>query len=367
MKLTPACLAVLAHAKTTTEICPSKYDGTPESGCYTQSAPWHPGKDVTCSMENAACMETTCSATGISAFFRANLFHTNSQNTETFMKQLHDGTRAIYIEGSSTPLVPNDVNCGYGTNSNGLYINWEYGNAACPLAPTMNANGKIEYSVKLVSPGNEPGFETIEFYVDTVVSASCQYDPEVDVKASFWINQEDVDMDITGEGKLTSMFECLFFADDKRKNQIKDHNIVNMGERIYGLVKARGAAGYGLKYKLRRVRFSDATGGTGSSIEVVGGPGNSGKGNSLMDAKVKKPYVLPFSKNQKFSFLSFGFENLGNQNHMDVTCRIKLLLDPDFAAANNGLTVRNSGLMGPDFIKDAPVAGWGESDYYEEY
>merc|ERR1711935_320301 len=38
-------------------------------------------------MTNDDCMSTTCSATGISAFFRKDLFHTNSQNAEHLTKQ----------------------------------------------------------------------------------------------------------------------------------------------------------------------------------------------------------------------------------------------------------------------------------------
>jgi len=358
------------------DICPSKYDGTKDSGCYTQSAPWHPGKDVSCSMTNDDCMSTTCSATGISAFFRKDLFHTNSQNTEHITKQIHDGTRAIYIEGSSTPLTPNDVSCGFGMNPNGIWINWEYGNVDCPLAPTMNANGKIEYSVKLVSPGNEPGFETIEFYVDTVVSASCQYDPEVDVEADgFWINQEDVDAETSKFGSLANNFDCRFFEDENAKNQIMEHNIVNMGERIYGRVKSKNAGGYGLIYKLQRVTFTDASGKIDPppSFHVIGG-GSGGQGSTIVEASVQmskyvpnKRYWRPVGRNMKFSFLSFGFENLSDQNEVDVKCRIKIDIDPvmfpDSAASGSG--VRNMVLHETmDYDMDL---NWGQKDYYDNY
>ena len=77
------------------DICPSKYDGSADSGCYTQSGLWSPGKQVTCSMDNAACMTTTCGATSINAFFRADLFHTNDQDSDSFADQLDHLSRGF--------------------------------------------------------------------------------------------------------------------------------------------------------------------------------------------------------------------------------------------------------------------------------
>lgn len=355
---------------TSSDICPSKFDGTPDSGCYTQTpSVWTANTPVECSMDNVDCLTTTCDASSIDAFFREDLFHVNSYHTGSFMDQLAADIR-ILKRADTGAILGNEatpgVTCGYQIVNGGIRINWDY--AACNVAPTMES-GKIAYGVKIQAFGNdaEP-HPMIEFYVDLSAEATCLYDPEVDVSASFWVNQEDVAMDIKEKGKFDDLFDCRFFTDEKRKNQILDHNIVNMGERLWGLVKVKKNAGYGLKYKLKTVRFSDATGGTGASIEVVGGPGNSGRGNDLMSTEVRRPYVLPFTKNQKFNFLSFGFENLTNQQQLDVKCRIKIMLDPKFAAANNGpLGMRSFGAMGEDFIEDAPVAGWGTNDYYEEY
>ena len=63
--------------------------------------------------------------------------------------------------------------CGYTTTSKGVKIDWDYGK--CGVSPTM-VDDQIVYSVALSSPGNAPGYETIEFYVDTAVDASCAYD-----------------------------------------------------------------------------------------------------------------------------------------------------------------------------------------------
>ena len=352
------------------DVCPSKFDGDADSGCYTQSEPWRPGIDVTCSMNNAACLTTTCGASSISAFFRDDLFHTNSQDSDSFIQQLRKGTRAIYREGSTVPLVENDPNgCGYTVDGDGIRIDWEYGNPDCPVAPAMIGN-MIEYSVKLTSPGNEPGIPMIEFYVDTVASASCQYEREILIDADgFWINQEDVNADVSKYGDLAKIFRpCEFFEDKDHVNQIKEHNIVNMGERIYGRVQTINNQGYGLIYKLQRVTFTDASGTTSppSSFHVIGG-GNGGMGSSIVKAAVQKSkyipgkrYWRPISTNMKFSFLSFGFENLSEQNEVEIKCQIKIDIDPIMFPN----TSSNSN-DGQEYNYD-DSAEWGSYDYYDE-
>merc|ERR1711918_153101 len=88
------------------------------------------------------------------------------------------------------------------------------------------------------------------------IDASCKYDPEVKVDAKFWVNQEDVFMDIAEEGKLDELFSCKFFEDATRKNEIKSHNIVNMGEMLYGEVDSDTVL-FGLGYELTGVVVSD--------------------------------------------------------------------------------------------------------------
>merc|ERR1712228_1106822 len=115
-----------------------------------------------------------------------------------------------------------------------------------------------------------------------------------------------------------------------------EHNIVNMGERIYGRVRSKNSSGYGLIYKLQRVTFIDASGKLDPAprFHVVGG--GSGGGSNIVKAAVqkskyvpKKPYWRSLGKNMKFSFLSFGFENLSEQNEVDIKCRIKIDIDPN--------------------------------------
>merc|ERR1719238_76181 len=122
-----------------------------ESGCYTQSNLWQPGKDVSCSMDNAACLTTTCSADSISSFFRGDLFHVNSKHEGTFMEQLQADIRVLKRKDTGAVLVENDP-CGYTVSDNGVNINWNY--EKCDVAPSMK-NGKIAYGITIQAFGND--------------------------------------------------------------------------------------------------------------------------------------------------------------------------------------------------------------------
>ena len=353
------------------DICPSKYDGSADSGCYVQSEPWQPGKNVSCSMENAACMTTTCEADGISAFFSENLFHVNSKHSGSFMEQLQAGHRVLRRADTGAILQDvMDINntgdlCGYQVVDGGIQLNWNYW--MCGVAPTMK-NGKITYGITLQALGNDADSDPmIEFYVDFDATAECQYDPEIDLEASFFVNQEDVNAEVSQDGSLEENFDCLFYEDSKRKNQIMDHNIVNMGERIYGRVESKSNAGYGLIYKLQRVTFTDASGKTNpqASFKVVGG----GKGSKIVQAKVQKSkyiqnqkYWRPLGENMKFSFLSFGFEDLDEQNAVDIKCHIKIDIDPN---VNQGIS-RSRAVPMADYDDEYNSADWGTYDYYDD-
>jgi hypothetical protein len=359
------------------DICPSKFDGSADSGCYTQSSPWQPGKDVTCSMDNTECLTTTCLADGISTFFRGDLFHVNSKHEGTFMEQLQQGIRVLKRKDTGDVLQdvmdPNNIGatCGYHIVDGGVQLNWNY--AQCGIAPTMK-NGMISYGITIQAFGNDADSDPmIEFYVDFDASAECLYDPEIDIDpVGFYVNQEDVDAEISKYGELKKNFDCVFFEDSKAKNQIMDHNIVNMGERIYGRLRSKGNAGYGLIYKLQRVTFTDASGKTGTppaSFNVIGG----GKGSKVVQAKVqkskyipKKKYWRPMGEKMKFSFLSFGFENLDEQNPVDVKCHIKVNIDPNFASPSLGRSRAGPPAMLDDEDDEYDSAEWGVYDYYDE-
>merc|ERR1712241_815153 len=367
MKLYLACLGAFAHAKASSDICPSNYDGTAESGCYTQSpAVWSENTEISCSMDNAACMDVTCEAGGLSAFFREDLFHTNSEDGRSFVEQLVAGKRKLK-RSDGTDVLQNQP-CGFEVVNGGIQVNMNYED--CQLVPTMADNGMIQYSVTVVAEGNDADqSDMIEFYIDLGTTASCQYDPEIEIDASIWVNQEDTDMAISGLGDFDSLFECRFFSDRARKNRIMPHNIVNMGEFIYGQVKSH-KAGYGLKYKLQKVTFKDVSGGTDNEFDVVGGKGNKqGRGSDLVKAGVSKPYKRRVGKNQTFKFLSFGFEPNDNQQEVDVKCRIKLFLD-DKMQKQGEFDIMRAGMRPPSMAMDEdnePVEGFGSYDYYSDY
>ena len=69
----------------------------------------------------------------------------------------------------------------------------------------------------------------------------------------------------------------------------------------------------------------------------------------------------------RFSFLSFGFENLSEQNEVDIKCRIRIDIDPvmfpDAAANLNGEGTRT--LDAPEYNYD-DSADWGSLDYYDD-
>jgi len=354
------------------DICPSKFTaGDEDSGCYVQSSAWQPGKEVSCSMDNAACLTTTCSADSISSFFRGDLFHVNSKHDGTFMEQLQQKIRKLRRTDTGDILVENDP-CGYTVNGAGVEINWDY--EQCNVAPSMK-NGKIAYGVSIQALGNDADEDnTIEFYVDLDATAECLYDPEIDLEASFFINQEDVDAETSKYGSLVDNFNCLFFEDEQAKNQIKDHNIVNMGERIYGRVRSKKNT-YGLIYKLQRVTFTDASGKITPppKFHVIGG-GSGGQGSTVVQAAVQKskhvpnkPYWRRVGKNMKFSFLSFGFENLSEQNEVDIKCRVKISIDPAMFpdAALSGEGTRTLGGLESEYDY-SDNAEWGTLDYYDE-
>merc|ERR1712088_758996 len=285
----------------------------------------------------------------------------NSKHEGTFMDQLQADIRVLKRKDTGAVLVENDP-CGYTVNGNGVNINWNY--EKCEVAPSMK-NGKIAYGITIQAFGNDAdNDDTIEFYVDFDATAECLYDPEIDVEASFFINQEDVEASTDDEGSLFKNFKCLFFEDEAAKNQIKEHNIVNMGERIYGRLRSKGNAGYGLIYKLQRVTFTDASGKTGTppaSFNVIGG----GKGSKVVQAKVqkskyipKKKYWRPMGEKMKFSFLSFGFENLDEQNPVDVKCHIKVNIDPNFASPSLGRSRAGPPAMLDDEEDEYDSAEW---------
>jgi len=306
------------------ELCPSvhkTFKGEDKGGCYTQEGRWYAAENnadqIQCNMTNDDCLSVSCAADSIDANFSANLFHTNLENDKSFAQQIRDGSRDLVINGQDKSGEENGP-CGWSESADGIRVNWNYAN--CGVSPSMNSDNKIEYSLSVTSNGNAPGYQTIEFYVDTDATASCAYNPNVLVNADgFWVNQEDVDAFADNSGSLLDTFACKFYADDAYANQILDHNIVNMGEFIYGQVESDALAG--LSYKLVGVTIFNSNN-AGESFDVISG----GTPNSAVSASSDGSASTGTSLN--FSYLSFGFEaNTGtNQNAIDIQCAIEVYI-----------------------------------------
>lgn len=316
--------AFVAVASASDSICPSNFDGTDAlSGCYVQSETWEPNKPVTCSMDNTACLGVVCGVGSIDAFMRSDLFQTNQHHDGTIMDQIQAGTRKLYINDALVD--PDDADCGLSFEDDGIRINWNY--AACAVSPTMGKNDDDEdiivYSLSVSSPGNSgEENDTIEFYIDTSVAASCSYDPVFDIEAEgFHVNQENVEAAGADMADLSSLFSCKFFSDAARNNELGDSSIVNMGSTIFGsAVSQPNLGGYGLQFKMTRVTFCDAANGDDKCFRVVEG----GHGADIVEAAVQTPRWADVGESIPFRFNSFGFENNADQNMMSISCRIRL-------------------------------------------
>lgn len=315
--------ALVAVAQASNSICPSNYDGqNANSGCYSQSEEWAPGKDVTCSMENDACLTVTCGVGNIDAFLRHDLFQTNLKHADQIMEQLANGERKLYINNAEVDV--DDPDCGVTFEDEGIRVNWNY--AACGVSPSMgqddNGDDVIIYSISAKSPGNSgDSSDDIEFYVDTTVAASCEYDPVIDVEAEgFNVNQEDVNAAGGSYASLATLFSCKFYSDEDRTDELGENSIVNMGSMIYGSADSQNTGGYGLQFKMTRVTFCDDSGNGDSCFRVVEG----GHGADIVSAAVASPKFREVGAKIPFRFHSFGFEDNSNQNMMSITCRIRL-------------------------------------------
>merc|ERR1711937_650176 len=297
---------------------PGNMDICPSRKCYTQNQGWMPGKDITCDMTNPDCLNVSCSSNSIKPTFDTELFHTNLENEDSFMEQLESGHREMWYNGNKLEL---NAPCGFTVSADGVHIDWAYD--LCNISPTMDDNEDIVYSVSLSSPGNAPGYPTIEFYVDTAVEASCAYNSKVVVNADgFWVNQEDVDAAGSAMGKLDETFHCKFYDDEARSNQILSNNIVNMGEMIYGQVTSGSLTG--LSYELVGVTVTNANN-LAMSYPVINGGVPSADVHASSDGSAET------GQSVNFSYLSFGFETDtgSNQNEINIECAVDLFVTPE--------------------------------------
>merc|ERR1712086_1109664 len=210
-----------------------------------------------------------------------------------------------------------------------IILDWHYDN--CEVKPELvhsascdgQGNNAIQYKVSVQAYGNDrDSSNVIEFYVDTTVDASCSYCNSFEIDAEgFWVNQEDVAMATNAIGDLSSLFNCNLYADAARQDKIEEHNIVNMGEYIFGEVTS-SAVLPGLKYKLVDFKVSDASSANMGDFLVIAG----GIPESVVDAQMPGGNSANTGASLLFSYLSFGFENLSGQNELDHTCKIQVEL-----------------------------------------
>lgn len=296
----------------------------PSAKCYTQNTQWmhneNPATDIECEMTNPSCLSTRCSTRSMTVTLDTELFHANSYKAGKFIDLLKSGDRTLRLNGQELN------NADWSDNGNGgIVVEVDY--AKWSVQPSMTTEGAknfITYTAQFTSMGNDDDVsDVIEFFVDHTIDASCKYDPEVKVDAKFWVNQEDVFMDIAEEGKLDELFSCKFFEDATRKNEIKSHNIVNMGEMLYGEVDSDTVL-FGLGYELTGVVVSDPKD-AANTFDVVDNVATVNYSVSPADSKQSTGSDI------LFEYLSFGFETYGvpngNQNELKIECQVNLFIE----------------------------------------
>merc|ERR1712123_79000 len=201
----------------------------PSTKCYTQNTQWmhDANTDIQCTMDNAECLKNSCKVGSMKVELDTELFHTNQYIPGEFIDLLASGDRTLEMNGQ--PLSNGD----WTAVGNMIVVNVNYANNN--VTPTMFKVGNknfIKYGITFQSMGNDDDSSSmIEFFVDHKVTADCVYPADIDIEADgFRINQEDVEMATEGAAELKKQFDCKFYADSARSDQIMAHNIVNMGE-----------------------------------------------------------------------------------------------------------------------------------------
>lgn len=310
-----AALIATAAAYASEKICPS-------TECYTQSEPWSENGDVTCDYNpDSGCLTVGCTSSNLAATFTPKLFHSNLFSSKSFAQQVADGDRTIVITSGNGGELADNGPCSYSVNGDNIEIDWSYENCNQFMDLSLSDDGEsVVYKVTLEANGNTAeNNDVIEFYVDTDVSASCSYPAKVTVNAEgFWINQEDVEAFSSNSSNLEPIFDCEFFADEARTDQIGSDNIVNMGVNIFGKVTSVTPLP-GLSYSLTDVRIFNTEGDEFYPIE-------DSNTNALVNAGFTGDNNAATGSDILFNYLSFGFEdNTGkNQNSVNIECSVKL-------------------------------------------
>merc|ERR1712021_51606 len=158
----------------------------------------------------------------------------------------------------------------------------------------------------------------LEAHVDT-----CQKDKATLTEANKHVMSMMSGAFASSNGDLAANFDCRFYADNDRKDQIMSHNIVNMGEMLYGVVDADEL--HGLGFKLTAVEVSDPQ----NAAHVYDVTANAATVNYSVDPS---DAMAATGEHVNFEYLSFGFEAYGspngNQNEINVKCMVELYVLP---------------------------------------
>jgi len=251
------------------------------------------------------------------------------EDERPFVTQLQTGDREIQF---GNRVLQEDDTCGYSIDGDFVVINWDY--KTCDIEPTMThslycpgeaqSQNAIEYKITVVSPGNAgDNSQVIEFYVDTDVAATCHYCTKFIIDADgFYVNQEDVSAAEKAIGKWKDDFKCKLYSDEDRTQQLTEDSIINMGANVFGQVTSATDLP-GVKYEL--VDFIVSDGNQDADADHVFKVIDNGVTSQLVSASSQGESVTGSPLN--FQYLSFGFENLENQNDLDNKCVITLSLD----------------------------------------
>ena len=273
---------------------------------------------IRCNMVNSECLKVNCEFDRLQAEFRHDLFD-NNPDQQDFLDQIENGTKELLgLDGQ-----PLGGDCGFtvGTGTftgKSLNIDWSYEDCSHLMTVGLE-NEEVVYSVTLTVSGEDgDGDDRIEFYVDHRFGATCNYPASITIDNNFWVNQEDVEASQSATGKLADEFTCDFYSNEERTSRIDSHNIVNMGDTIWGQVTSKALPG--LSYELTQVTVSDAVD-PALSFNVIE---NAAPVNTVRSSVDNEQFT---GNKLNFDWMSFGFQGKSDQNQLKIQCNVELTLD----------------------------------------
>ena len=189
-------------------------------------------------MVNGDCAPFTCLSNRVVGKLRYDLFDQNE-----YALDLRDALSAE--KGSTWPYhrfftvggheLINSTECTFHIGDEFFEFDFELGECGAQL--------KMDTDAKVITYGylfelNDEFDGTIEFFVDNTIQIDCAYNTELTLDASsMFINQEDTVVTTQAHGQLQDNFNLRVYADSQYKNEVKEHNILNMGQVVYVAVE----------------------------------------------------------------------------------------------------------------------------------